>query len=146
MRNPVICLLALGGLLQSSVSLPQAPAPAGGLDFEENARQENMQNAPTLSQISAPAAPAPQASTPAALAPETLASVSASIPNVAEDDIQKNMIRCTVFDPPDHDTSVNQCQNVCGDAVAKQVAAGNTSSISCIAFGIPIQWEKFDSM
>ncbi|KAL9113309.1 MAG: hypothetical protein Q9227_002644 [Pyrenula ochraceoflavens] len=64
-------------------------------------------------------------------------------PNQEEDSQIENMKHCTIFDPPNHDVSVSQCQDICGEAVAKQVAAGNTSSISCIAFG-NIQWEKYD--
>lgn len=79
---------------------------------------------------------------PSAALPQASASASADNPNLESDARAKNMKSCTLFDPPDRDTSIMQCQDICGDAVAKSVAAGDTSSISCIAFG-DIQWQTF---
>lgn len=97
MMQLLILFLAIGGLLQSSVALPQPSAPAGNPDLETDARA-------------------------------------------------KNNMRCTIFNPPEYGTtSQMQCQNVCGDAVAKNIAAGQTASVICYAFG-EVKWETFSGV
>ena len=51
-----------------------------------------------------------------------------------------NLMKCTLFDPPDMKTSLMQCKDVCGETVAKSIAAGETSSVTCFATG-EIKWE-----
>jgi len=63
-------------------------------------------------------------------------------PGYEESARAKNAIGCTVFWPPDEQTSLMQCKDVCGATVAQAVAAGNTSSVSCIS--INPQWQPFD--
>lgn len=62
-------------------------------------------------------------------------------PNFAGNARAQNRNKCTLFDPPDLKTSTMQCQDVCGEAVAKSVAAGEMASVTCYAFG-DIKWEN----
>ncbi|KAF2429075.1 hypothetical protein EJ08DRAFT_306237 [Tothia fuscella] len=54
------------------------------------------------------------------------------------EDIMKS---CTLFDPPNRDSSLAQCKFICGESVAKAQAADQISSISCISIGEP-KWDK----
>ena len=51
----------------------------------------------------------------------------------------ENFSRCTVFDPPDPQTSIEQCTDVCGTATAAAIKAGNVSSVTCIGPTSPYQ-------
>ncbi|KAF2814094.1 uncharacterized protein BDZ99DRAFT_567780 [Mytilinidion resinicola] len=53
----------------------------------------------------------------------------------------KNTMKCTIFDPPDPKTSISQCNDVCGEAVAKAIAAGQMGSTTCLVLGGDIKWE-----
>jgi len=65
-------------------------------------------------------------------------------PGYEESARAKNAMGCTVFWPPDEKTSLMQCKDVCGEAIATAIAAGNTSSVSCIS--INPQWQTFSGM
>lgn len=48
-------------------------------------------------------------------------------------DRASNVKKCTIFDPPDHDLSVRQCNEVRGKAVDDAMARDETTSIICSA-------------
>lgn len=69
--------------------------------------------------------------------------VAPSDPNINYDSVDRaqNEMQCILFDPPQPGPFTG-CNNACGKAVAAQVAAGNMSSVSCMAFGDAAKPEK----
>lgn len=138
MRLFLNTLLVLASLPRISLALPQSVVAYNpDTNVEGNARNQNAQNAAATQQ-----SPVPSSVSKANTSPSILASTPDD--NVEVKARYENSLKCTIFDPPDSKTSLAQCQNVCGEAVAKRFAAGETSSVTCYSFtkGDP-QWQHF---
>lgn len=115
MKHFLSSMLLIGGLVWYSAAAPQNPTeppPAGETEIP-----------PSSSSSPTPAGSGPNGSA----------------------EHSKNDKTCILHWPMDSptdngpDSAAQQCKNICGDAVAKEVESGNTTSVSCISFNQPWQ-------
>ena len=128
----IIPILALGGFFHHASALPRPDAPVAydpNTDFEHNAREQNAGRQPQGAPASPPTNNAPSTDNKPATGDTQAGPRAEAGPNYK---IQTNT--CVLFDPPDKIATAQMCKNVCGDAVAKQVEAGQIASVTCSAF------------
>lgn len=120
MRRLLFSLFAVAGLLHSVTALPQ---PQGGTPgMEAQIHGDAPANSPSPSSSPSPG----DKSTTTAAPPPNESGYGDN--QVSQDN------GCVLYTPPNGQATLSMCQNVCGDAVAKQIAAGHTGSTSCISF------------
>ena len=106
---------------ESSSSSPSQTAQ-GSINKTNKAFSQVMENIGPLQTTS---------SQPSSAATARPTSMPASSPEVYGNNTVSKDNTCVIFVPRDDQASQYMCRNICGDAVAKQVEAGKTGSVTC---------------
>ena len=112
----------------------EVPAPICPDESSSSAPSQTAQNSTNkiFSQVLDNLVPIPTTSPQSSIA---ATATPTSTPTSSPDGYGNNTVSkdntCVIFVPRDDEASQYMCRNICGDAVAKQVEAGKTGSVTC---------------
>lgn len=112
----------------------EVPAPICPDESSSSSPSQTAQNSTSkvFSQVFENLVPIPATSSQSSIA---TTATPASTPTSSPDGYGNNTVSkdntCVIFVPRDDQASQYMCRNICGDAVAKQVEAGKTGSVTC---------------